>query len=280
MGFDKFHRRDRAGAYARSHFDERKPVRHEHSVATRHNGFMAPLTFAEARGRVMAEVRDARRIPTAEEVGLDRAVGRVLAEAVAADRDSPVVARSVRDGYAVRAVDLPGELLVIGEVRAGERFTGTVGAGQAVVIMTGAPIPAGADAVVMVEHTSSAGGRVRIDGAAEPLQFINPQGCDAAANHTVLHAGKRMDYTDVAMLAAFGRTCVRVFCRPVIAIIATGDEIVEVSGTPAEFQIRNSNAWSLAAQVTRAGGIPRILPVARDTVEHTREIVMQGLACD
>src|ERR1039458_631282 len=223
MGFDKFHRRDRAGAYARSHFDERKPVRHEHSVATRHNGFMAPLTFAEARGRVMAEVRDARRIPTAEEVGLDRAVGRVLAEAVAADRDSPVVARSVRDGYAVRAADLPGELLVIGEVRAGERFPGTLGASQAVEIMTGAPMPAGADAVVMVEHTRRVNGRVQIDGAAGAQQFINPQGCDAAAYQTVLHAGRRMDYADVAMLAAFGRARAPVFRRPTVAIVATGD---------------------------------------------------------
>ena len=218
--------------------------------------------------------------PEVEEVALEAAAGRVLAQDIAADRDVPALARSARDGYAVRAADLPGELTVIGEVRAGQRFEGQVARGQAVEIMTGAPIPAGADAVVMVEHTSRAGGRVRIDGAAEPLQFIDPQGCDAAANHTVLHAGKRMDYTDVAMLAAFGRTCVRVFCRPVVAIIATGDEIVEVSETPAEFQIRNSNAWSLAAQVTRAGGIPRILPVARDTIEHTREIVMQGLACD
>src|ERR1017187_8317758 len=160
MGFDELHRREGAGAYARSHFDQGKAVRHEHSVTTRHNGFMAPLTFAEARGRVLAEVRGARKTPAIEEAGLDRAAGRVLAEALAADRDSPAVARSVRDGYAVRAADLPGELLVIGEVRAGERFTGTVGARQAVEIMTGAPIPAGADAVVMVEHTRCLDGRV------------------------------------------------------------------------------------------------------------------------
>lgn len=152
--------------------------------------------------------------------------------------------------------------------------------GQAVEIMTGAPIPAGADAVAMVEHARRVDGRVSIDGTAQALQFINPQGCEAGAGEIVLHAGKRMDYTDVAMLAAFGRTRVQVFRRPVVAIVATGDEIVEVSRQPAAFQIRNSNAWSLAAQVTRAGGIPRILPVARDTVEHTREIVRQGLASD
>src|ERR1035438_4325605 len=119
---------------------------HEHSVTTRHNGLMAPLTFAEARERVLAEVRGARQTPATEEAGLDQAAGRVLAEAVAADRDSPAVARSVRDGYAVRAADLPGELRIIGEVRAGGRFTAAVRAGEAVEIMTGAPVPAGGGA--------------------------------------------------------------------------------------------------------------------------------------
>ena len=238
------------------------------------------LTFLAARQTVIDKVTGARLHPEVETVALDAAAGRVLAEDIAADRDVHALARSVRDGYAVRAADLPGELAVIGEVRAGQRFEGEVARGQAVEIMTGAPIPAGADAVAMVEHVRRVDGRVSIDGAAQPLQFINPQGCEAGAGEIVLHAGKRMDYTDVAMLAAFGRTRVQVFRRPVVAIVATGDEIVEVSRQPAAFQIRNSNAWSLAAQVTRAGGIPRILPVARDTVEHTREIVRQGLASD
>jgi molybdopterin molybdotransferase len=171
-------------------------------------------------------------------------------------------------------------LQVIGEVRAGEQFAGTVGPGQAVEIMTGAPIPAGADAVVMVEHTHREDGRVCTDRAAEPQQFINPRGCEAAAHETVLHAGKRLDYTDVALLAAFGRSKVQAYAKPVVAIIATGDEIVEVHQTPEEFQIRNSNACSLAVQVARAGGTPRMLPVARDTVEHTRASIAQGLAAD
>ena len=105
--------------------------------------------------------------------------------------------RSVRDGYAVRAIDLPGELDVVGEVRAGERFAGEVGPRQAVEIMTGAPVPAGADAVVMVEHTTRRNGRVRIDRSAEPRQNINPQGCEARAHEVVLHAGMRLDYTGV-----------------------------------------------------------------------------------
>ena len=244
-----------------------------------HNRNVA-LTFSVARETVLRKVAAARPKPAIETVEIEAAAGRVLAEDVAADRDSPALARSVRDGFAVRAADLPGELAVIGEVRAGERFAGEVGVGQAVEIMTGAPIPAGADAVVMVEHTSRINGRVHIAGAAEPRQFINPQGCEAAANQVVLRAGKRIDYSDVAMLAAFGHTHANVYRQPEVAIIATGDEIVAVSETPSVFQIRNSNAYSLAAQVARAGGVPRFLPVARDTVEHTRAIVDRGLSAD
>jgi len=239
-----------------------------------------PLTFSEARECVLSQVRGALRLPAAESVALHQAAGRVLAEDVAADRDIPALARSVRDGYAVRAGDLPGELDVIGEVRAGDRFSGSVGRGQAVEIMTGAPIPAGADAVVMVEHTERVNGRVRIPGAAEPDQFINPRACEAAAHEVVLRAGKRLDYTDVAMLATSGHPSAAVYPKPVVALIATGDEIVEVEETPQEFQIRNSNVYSLATQVTRAGGVARILPVARDNEADTRRIIEQGLASD
>ena len=195
--------------------------------------------------------------PASEQVELEAAAGRVLAEEVRADRDYPALARSVRDGFAVRAVDLPGELAVIGEVRAGEKFAGEVGRDQAVEIMTGAPIPRGADAVVMVEHVTRDGDRVRIDRAAEPGQFINPQGCEAAAGETLLRPGKRLDYSDVALLAAAGRHQVDVYAQPKVAILATGDEIVPVTEEPADFQIRNSNAYSLAVQVARAGGIAR-----------------------
>jgi molybdopterin molybdotransferase len=241
---------------------------------------VATLTFTEARETVLTAVRGARHAPEIEEVALDAVAGRVLAEDVAADRDAPAVARSVRDGYAVRAGDLPGDLQIVGEVRAGERYEGVVERGQAVEIMTGAPIPAGADAVVMIEHTSRENGRVRIDRSAEPQQFINPRGCEAAAHETVLRAGKRLDYTDVALLAAVGRPLVQVYRQPVTGIIATGDEIVEIYEKPEEFQIRNSNAFSLSTQVRRAGGDPWILPIARDTVEHTREVIAKGLTCD
>jgi molybdopterin molybdotransferase len=239
-----------------------------------------PLTFTQARETVLSTVRAAHAAPATEEIALEAAAGRVLAEDVAADRDVPAAARSVRDGYAVRAIDLPGELEVVGEVRAGRRFAGVVGPGQAVEIMTGAPVPAGANAVVMVEHTVRENSRVRIGLSAEPRQFINPRASEAAAREVVLRAGKRLDYSDAAMLAAFGRTVVQVYGRPIVAIVATGDEIVEVREAPSEFQIRNSNVYSLAAQVARAGGIPQILPVARDNRGHTLEIIERGLAAD
>lgn len=216
----------------------------------------------------------------AQSVALEAAAGRVLAESVAADRDYPALARSVRDGYAVRAADLPGQLDVTGEVRAGESFAGEVGRGQAVEIMTGAPVPRGADAVVMLEYVHREGARVTVDQTAAPGQFINPQGSEARAGDILLHPGKRLDYTDIAMLASVGRTCISVYAAPRVAIIATGDEIVPVAETPRDFQIRNSNVYSLAAQVTRAGGVPEILPVARDEHQHTRELIERGLGAD
>src|ERR1017187_7443793 len=125
--------------------------------------------------------------------------------------------------------------------------------------MTGAPVPDGADAIVMVEHVERDGARVRVP-QAEAKQFINFQGCEACVDEVVLHAGQRLDYTGIAMLAAVGRRKVKVCRKPVVSIVATGDEIVAVEDKPAKHQIRNSNAFSLAAQVTRAGGNPRILP--------------------
>jgi molybdopterin molybdotransferase len=238
------------------------------------------LTFEEARRCVLDAVRNAHATPRAESVALEAAAGRVLAEPVAADRDYPALARSVRDGYAVRSIDLPSELEVIGEVRAGDSFSGEVGARQAVEIMTGAPVPRGADAVVMIEYVRREGARVTVGETAKAGQFINPRASEARAGETLLAPGKRLDYTDIAMLAAAGKERVRVYAAPRVAIIATGDEIVPVSETPRDFQIRNSNVYSLAAQVARAGGAPEILPVARDEVAHTRELIERGLGAD
>ena len=240
---------------------------------------MATLAFHEARACVIEQVAAARK-PQTEEASLDAAAWRVLAEDVTADRDCPPVARSVRDGFAVRSAELPGAFEVIGEVRAGESFSGEVGSHQAVEIMTGAPVPAGADQVIMVEHTRRDGGRMTTDRPASPGEWINPQGTEARRGDVLLRTGRRLDHSAVALLATVGRARPRVYRRPSVAIIPTGDEIVEVTETPLENQIRNSNAHSLAVQVRRAGGVPEVLPVAADDRNATRELIERGLGAD
>lgn len=222
-------------------------------------------------------------MPAVESVDLAASVGRILAEHITADRDYPPFHRSMRDGFAIRASDGLIDVVVIGEVRAGQIFSGSVEPGTAVSIMTGAPVPQGADAVVMVEHCTVVDDGTRfacIDRAVAEGDNIAPRGSEAAANSVILPRGLRLDYTSIAALASVGRTTVPVFAKPRVAILSTGDEIIDVADTPGNSQIRNSNAWSLAAQVARAGGIPVILPIARDTKEHTRHLIQQGLSSD
>jgi molybdopterin molybdotransferase len=242
---------------------------------------VATLTFPEARSKVIRQVTAALSTPRVETVPLGVAQGRILAEDIAADRDYPPFDRSVRDGFAVRAADLPGSVRVIGEVRAGQAFGGSVQAGEAVEIMTGAPMPPGADAVVMVEHcVRNADGTISTTNQPAPGGNIAARGCEARAQVVILARGSRVDYTAVSWLATTGHPHIEVFARPRVAIIATGDEIVEIGEQPAAHQIRNSNAWSLAAQVERAGGIPLMLPIARDVQSETRRLIEQGLEAD
>ena len=238
------------------------------------------LNFEHARACVLREVSAARPTPATEQVSALEAAGRVLAETILADRDYPPFPRAARDGFAIRAADVPGDLRVIGEVRAGELYPGSVGADEAVEIMTGAPLPTGADAVVMVEHTEREGNRVRVGRVMIAGENFGTQGQEARSGEAVLHAGQRLGFAQIAMLAMVGRECAEVYRKPRVAILPTGDEIVEAGVTPERFQIRNSNAWSMAVQVGRAGGDPLILPIARDNYESTRGLVEQGLDAD
>ncbi|HTA47657.1 MAG TPA: gephyrin-like molybdotransferase Glp [Bryobacteraceae bacterium] len=242
---------------------------------------MPALSFLDARTTVLKEVRAAGIVPAIETVCLEDSAGRILAEDIAADRDYPPFNRSVRDGFAVRSADMPGRVRVIGEVRAGERFERRVRAGEAVEIMTGAPVPDGADAVVMVEHCiRHDDGSIETDREAPAGSNIARAGCEARAGVAVLPRGNRIDYAGVAWLATTGHSNVRVYVRPRVAVIATGDEIVAVAETPALHQIRNSNAYSLAAQIRRAGGEPVVLPVAKDAKDATVECIRRGLDAD
>jgi len=240
---------------------------------------MAAVTFEEALACVIHRVTGGRPLPGVATVALEAAHGRVLAEPVLADRDFPAVDRSVRDGFAVEAADTPGRLRVVGEMRAGAAAAAAVGAGEAVEIMTGAPLPAGADAVVMVEHVRREGEMIEVP-AAEPGQFISHQGEEARAGNALVPAGRRAGYVEIAALAAAGRTSVQVFVRPRVAILPTGDEVVEISAEPAPHQVRNSNAHALASQVRSAGGEPEVLPPARDEYASTRDLIARGLTAD
>ena len=241
---------------------------------------MATLTFEQARQCVLDQLRESNPQPPVEMVSLSEIAGRVLAQPVRADRDYPPVSRSVRDGFAVHASDLPGDLFVIGEVRAGESFAGDVQPGQAVEIMTGAPMPRGADAVVMVEHITLDGDILKVPRTLAPDDNVSLVASQAHLNDVLLEAGHRLGFADAGLLAMVGMSQVPVFARPQVAILATGDEIVEVVETPLDYQVRNSNVESLAVQVRRAGGCPTVLPIARDLYAATRELIAHGLRFD
>jgi molybdopterin molybdotransferase len=228
-----------------------------------------------------------------ETVDLLPGLGRVLAEEMVADRDFPPFARASRDGYAVRAADLvevPARLEVIGEVKAGDwpdPAQCSVGRGQAVGIMTGAPLPAGADAVVMVEHTSLVvAGHLVTDHSVEVRRSVGagenfvPRGAEARAGERLLDRGQRLDHAGIAIAASVGKSRVQVFRKPRVAVLSTGDEVVEIDATPGPAQIRNSNSYSLAAQVQNAGGEAVRLGIAPDERVRLRALIEEGLGCD
>jgi molybdopterin molybdotransferase len=220
-----------------------------------------------------------------DDVDLSAAVARVLAEDVAADADLPPFDRSAMDGYAVRAADVTGApvtLAVIGELRAGLYPDRDVGPGDAVRIMTGAPVPRGASAVQQVEKTRSfdGGRRVEILAPVETGQNIARQGSEARLGDVLLERGHLVDPAAVAVLAAVGKGRVRVARRPRVAVMVTGDELVDVWSTPARGRIRNSNSYALVAQVLEAGGEPVDLGVIPDDRERIAQALKEAFLCD
>lgn len=266
------------------------------------------------------------RSAPAEEVLLAQALGRVLAEPVLADRDFPPFPRATRDGFAVRAADSQKDsrngaatLRIVGQVRAGDSYDLPVAEGEAVEIMTGAAVPAGADAVVMVEYTERKIVEIEnkpdskgheqseeptddriLDIPGDPPQppekrteelveiqrpvatgeNIVPAGAEARAGQELLPRGIRLGPAQIAMAAAAGAARVKVHCKPRVAILSTGDELVDLIEKPGVSQIRNSNSYSLAALVAMYGGEPVQLPIAPDEEHKLTELVQEGLKAD
>ncbi len=242
-------------------------------------------SFAEAR-RIVEDYAATLSPTPPELLSLLDAVGLVLAEDLCADRDFPPFPRSTRDGFAVRAADVssvPTRLRCIAEIKAGagvEESAIAVAAGECAEIMTGAPVPWGADAVVMVEHTRRAGDEVTVQSSVAAGENVVAQGAEAQRGATMVVRGTRVHHAIVAVAAAVGRAEVSVHRRPRVAILATGDELVDINLPPGPTQIRNSNSYSLAAQVRASGGRPQILPVAHDEPGELAVLLRKGLESD
>ncbi|MGR0187171.1 molybdopterin molybdotransferase MoeA [Azospirillum aestuarii] len=241
------------------------------------------ISVGEARARILATFT---ALP-AETVPLPDALGRVLAEPAVARLTQPPFAAAAMDGWAVRAADIvpasadaPVTLRRIGESAAGHAFAGTVGAGEAVRIFTGAPLPAGADAVVMQEDCEDAGDRVRVGRAVPAGRFIRPAGLDFTAGEEVLPKGRLLTARDVALAAAANLPWLRVHRRPRVAVLATGDEIALPGDPLGPSQIVSSNALGLCALVTSQGGLAHNLGVAKDDPEHLAAMAAGAAGCD
>lgn len=247
------------------------------------------LSVEEARSAVLGRI--ARLGPV--DVGTLDALGCVLAADIVSDIDVAPFDNSAMDGYAVRSADVAGAsadhpvvLDVVDHIAAGSMPATAVGPGQASRIMTGAPMPAGADSIVMVEDTESlgssgsTGGTVAIRRASSLGDHIRRAGEDVRVGETVLQAGEIVNAASVGLMATLGRDRVSVYRRPQVAIVSTGDELVGITERPGPGQIRNSNSYSLAAQVASAGGVPHLLGVARDNEADTRALLSRASEFD
>jgi molybdopterin molybdotransferase len=240
----------------------------------------AALTVEEALARIL---RGAAVISDSQRRDLLASHGQVLTEPLVASLTQPPFDASAMDGYAVRRADvarLPASLRVVGEAAAGRGFGGTMQTGEAVRIFTGAPIPAGADAIVIQENTVRDGDRVTVREGKPDAEHIRPRGGDFKAGDVLLPAGRKLTARDITLAAAMGNAALPVRRPPVVAILATGDELVLPGVTPGPDQIVCSNTFGIAGMVRAAGGTPRLLGIARDTKESLGELISHTSGAD
>jgi len=235
------------------------------------------LSVAEA---LVAILKETRVLPV-ERRSVAESLGAILAETTFSDVDSPPFTKALMDGYALRAEDcqtLPATLRVIEEIRAGRVPSLPVKTGEATRIMTGAPVPEGADTVVMVERTEAIPPTgVRIIGPIKKNQNILDRASEMKAGEAILAAGVRLSPQDLGLLAAIGYADVAVHAQPRVAVLSTGDEVVEAPAKPGPGQIRNSNGPMLMGQSSRAGATARYLGIARDQIEELKAKIEDGL---
>lgn len=243
---------------------------------------MAVRSCSQALQTVAEKMRSLAK-PRMERVALEAAQGRVLAEPIFADRDQPPFPRSTRDGYAVCARHANEPMRLIGSIRAGEAWTGKkMHVTEAIEIMTGAPVPEGANAVVMLEYVTVAGDTLTLQSGRSVIagENIVARGAEARQGNRLLRPGVRMGPAEIALAASVGAADFFVYAVPSVAILATGDELVQVHETPAPMQIRNSNSHGLAALVQANGGTARILPPAVDTREALHAAISDARDAD
>jgi molybdopterin molybdotransferase len=258
------------------------------------------LSFEQALAEVLRHAADLAAPREVETVPLTEALHRVLAAPVQADRDQPPFDRSTRDGFAVRAGDVGHALRVVGSVKAGELWRGpALGQDEAIEIMTGAPLPAGADAVVMGEHTAVEDGMLTLQSgrSLRTGENVVPRGAEACAGDSLLPVGRVLGAAEIAVAASCGCARLELFAKPKVAIVATGDELMELPaashpthgdetamdgppGVLGDAQIYNSNSYALAALVRGEGGYAGRLAIARDTREDLWERLAQGSMWD
>ena len=237
------------------------------------------LTVEEALQQILARAS----VLEAESVDVTSALGRILAESIVSGREIPPWANSSMDGYAVRTSDTregPAQLRVVGRIAAGALPSRAVGAGEAVRIFTGAPLPDGADAVVPQEDVEVEGDRVRVPGGVATGAYVRPRGEDVRRGDHVLSPGQRLGPAEIGLLATLGHSPVRVHRRPRVAILSTGNELADLGTEPGPGQIPNTNTYSLMAQVTEAGAVAVNLGIAPDRLEAIEERLAWGRDAD
>jgi molybdopterin molybdotransferase len=220
--------------------------------------------------------------PRVERLALSKAIGQRLAEDIHSDRDYPPFDKAVMDGFAVRSADTgsPTSLRIVETIPAGTTGRRELGVGEAAAIMTGAPLPAGADAVVPVEDTSRQGDRVVLNTAARSGFAIARRGSDIEAGRIVLPRGIRLGPAQAAVAGSVGASIVSVYARPRVAVLSTGDELIEIDQAPREAQIRNSNSVMMVALLTQLGCEVQNLGIVRDDPALIREALTRGLESD